>query len=503
MATYDFEGKYTLPLVYDTLDSSNNELDPTCSFVANFTCDSVSYKGIYFENADLYYQQSSDDVKVKVFDWTTNAWVLPKYRSIDFGTKQTITISSTNENIFIFLGLHFINYNTSSDIVNDNETTLRYGEQIDLVDAKRSGYDFVGWYGNSLYTGDKITQISSLSLSSNDVNINLYAKWYEPPRTLKRAFTNYFQDILNQYWKSITTDNENRFSVNCDFESDNGAFLLRKDTGQLVLNNDFDFVKYIPVAVGSFNGELAEIPNKYILDTIIPIEMLVPVDLVEQVVYVLESVQNNLNAKPITLRAIHLSTSNTDITGVLNFNIPDADEFQIIDGINAKIVSFQIVSTFTIGMFYGNSIKYELSLDGGTNYTEIVKITPKSIRESTPYSDQIIGGQIVQSTEATNTWSQTFSMIVNKNDSSFKYLLVLTDFTTDKLDFTNSSTTKATLDALLGNIYFRKTYTFSSTDIIVGAKPVIITSLSYTDDYGEFITIDLALADKMEVGSLT
>lgn len=414
----------------------------------------------------------------------------------------TMTISDaeyawlTNNAIYLDQ-VYTITYNNIvSGDTNNNQSTYKMEDGvIVLQDAYRFGYDFLGWYSDSGFT----TQVTEIQCVSRQ-NVTLYAKWYEEPRTLKQAFTLYFNKELNDYWKAITADTLDKFSVNCDYENDNGAFYLRQDTGQLVLNNHFDFEKYIPVAVGSFNGELAELPNQYIVDTVIPIQMLVPVDLVKDVIGVLELLQNNLNAKPITLRAKHLSNLNTDIVGVLNFNIPDDDEFQIIDGINAKIIAFQMVSTFTKNLFYGNSIKYELSFDDGTNWIDIVKITPSSGVENATYSDQYIGDERVKVTPTISTWTQLFSVLINKSENILRYLLPLTDFTLDQLTLNNNAIpNNHKIMDMLGNIKFRKTYTFASDEVFVGTKDVIITNLSYADEYGDFITLSLTLADKMPI----
>ena len=384
--------------------------------------------------------------------------------------------------------------NGTTDNPNPTEYTVR-DQIIYLQPDVKFGYEFQGWYSDSSFT----TQVTEI-LCTQRQNITLYAKWYEPPRTLKQAFTLYFNKVLNDYWKDLTSDTLNKFSVQCDYEYDNGAFQLRQDTGQLVLNSNFDFEKYIPVAVGSFNGELAELPNEYIIDSVIPIQMLVPVEQIKDVIGVLELLQNNLNAQPITLRAKHLSNSNVDIVGVLNFNIPDDDEFQMIDGINAKIIAFQMVSTFTKGLFYGNSIKYELSFDNGTNWIEIKKITPSSGVESGTYSDQYIGDERVKSTPTIATWSQLFSVLINRTDNILRYLLPLTDFTLDQLTLNNNAIANDhVIVGMLEQVKFRKTYTFASDEVFVGTKDVVITNKSYTDQYGEFITVSLTLADKMVV----
>lgn len=384
--------------------------------------------------------------------------------------------------------------NGTTDNPNPTEYTVR-NQIIYLQPDVKFGYEFQGWYSDSSFT----TQVTEI-LGTQRQNITLYAKWYEPPRTLKQAFTLYFNKVLNDYWKDLTADTLDKFSVQCDYEYDNGAFQLRQDTGQLVLNSNFDFEKYIPVAVGSFNGELAELPNEYIVDSVIPIQMLVPVEKIKDVIGVLELLQNNLNAQPITLRAKHLTNQNVDIVGVLNFNIPDDDEFQMIDGINAKIIAFQMVSTFTKGLFYGNSIKYELSFDNGTNWLEIKKITPSSGVENGTYSDQYIGDERVKSTPTIATWSQLFSVLINRTDNVLRYLLPLTDFTLDQLTLNNNAIANDhAIVGMLEQVKFRKTYTFSSNEVFVGTKDVVITNINYTDTYGEFITVSLTLADKMVI----
>lgn len=415
----------------------------------------------------------------------------------------TMTISDTEYAWFLangqFIEEYTITYNNIiTGDTNDNPSSYTIEDiRIVLNDAERFGYEFQGWYSDNTFE----TQVTEI-LCTQRQNITLYAKWYEPPRTLKQAFTLYFNKVLNDYWKDLTADTLDKFSVQCDYEYDNGAFQLRQDTGQLVLNSNFDFEKYIPVAVGSFNGELAELPNEYIVDSVIPIQMLVPVEKIKDVIGVLELLQNNLNAQPITLRAKHLTNENVDIIGVLNFNIPDDDEFQIVDGINAKIIAFQMVSTFTKGLFYGNSIKYELSFDNGDTWLEIKKITPSSGVENGTYSDQYIGDERVKSTPTIATWSQLFSVLINRTDNVLRYLLPLTDFTLDQLTLNgNAIANDHAIVGMLEQVKFRKTYTFSSNEVFVGTKDVVITNMSYTDQYGEFITVSLTLADKMVIPS--
>lgn len=72
----------------------------------------------------------------------------------------------------------------NADFTGANEADLpathTYGQQTDLVDATKSGYNFLGWFTTSDCSGSAITQLGATEYTGN---ITLYAKWEEIPTT--------------------------------------------------------------------------------------------------------------------------------------------------------------------------------------------------------------------------------------------------------------------------------------------------------------------------------
>jgi len=488
----DLSGNYFFDdLTYDAYFSQNIDFvlfqDPTIS-VTRIKKAQNSYSLYYWINGTMTEVYNND------------GWVDSKYQLISFTIEQSV-IDSAAEHLKKIIYFNWnINYVLNgTNITNPNPSTFTIADTpiLKLEEPTRYGYEFKGWYYDSGFTLP-VDEILTMSTTSD---YTFYAKWYEPVRTLKQAFALYLNKTLNDYWKALTLDDLNKFSVQCDFSRDDGNFYLNRENGTLVLNDLSILEKYIPVAVPSFNGELVEMPDEFLLDAIIPIEMLVPIDLLDIVVQILEKFQNEVNAKPIVLRARYQENSNTDIQAVFTFNIPDTDAFETLNGINAKIITLQLASMFTREMIYGNDIEYYLSFNGDSadDYIQIKKISPSSSLTTTLYSDQVITENRVQASETTNTWVQTFSLIVRKDNAILSDLIPLVDFESSQL-YNSSDNSSATLTLTgLDNMYFKKVYKSKG---VYGKKPVIASSIAYSDAYGDFITITLSLSDKMVVGGL-
>lgn len=104
----------------------------------------------------------------KFIGWYTN--------SSFTGSKLTqISNNTGNLNVYAkFSQIYNITYKDgSNNIVTSNPTSYTYEDNITLLnDVSKLGYCFKGWYENSSFTGDKITQISN-----NTGNLTLYAKF--------------------------------------------------------------------------------------------------------------------------------------------------------------------------------------------------------------------------------------------------------------------------------------------------------------------------------------
>ena len=245
--------------------------------------------------------------------------------------------------------------------------------------------------------------------------------------TLKQAICEYLQEQLNNEWvnlKGIGSDKP--FVFTTDFTYDTGDMTLFDENGNPIFTKYNSFERYIPCSVFSIIGDRVAIPNIQILDTIIPIEMLVDNGKLDDVLICLETFQDNINAKPIVLTAFYKG-QDVEYNIIMTFNMPDDDTFRNIQGMNAKIVDFQISALVTTEVYFGNSITYELSLDNGNTFTPLIRTDNSNSRVVENHTQQIINDDFSKATPKFNVWGMPITAIISKN-TPLKDLIVLTDF---------------------------------------------------------------------------
>ena len=245
--------------------------------------------------------------------------------------------------------------------------------------------------------------------------------------TLKQAICEYLQEQLNNEWvnlKGIGSDKP--FVFTTDFTYDTGDMTLFDENGNPIFTKYNSFERYIPCSVFSIIGDRVSIPNIQILDTIIPIEMLVDNGKLDDVLICLETFQDNINAKPIVLTAFYKG-QDVEYNIIMTFNMPDDDTFRNIQGMNAKIVDFQISALVTTEVYFGNSITYELSLDNGNTFTPLIRTDNSNSRVVENHTQQIINDDFSKATPKFNVWGMPITAIISKN-TPLKDLIVLTDF---------------------------------------------------------------------------
>lgn len=300
---------------------------------------------------------------------------------------------------------------------------------------------------------------------------------------IKVAITNYLQQQFNDIYQEVYGVNAERpFVFNCDFVRDDGNFRLYDSNGNLVLDQYHNEVKYIPCSVYSIIADRVEIPNIQILDATIPIEIFASEDRLEEVLLVLSLFQDRINGVPFTISADYQGSTET-YNILMTFNLPDDDDFLIFNGINGKLINFQISANISVDIIYGNAIQYSLSIDGGNTFTDIVKIKPTSLLAIDTYSDQQINGERVKSTPKTATWSLTTQAIVKKN-SDLRKLIYYID-----IPYGDMQDIYYTLE----NAYLKTTYDFTNLPII---KP---NSEQY---YIENSTLDISKGFRVKIQDL-
>lgn len=232
---------------------------------------------------------------------------------------------------------------------------------------------------------------------------------------LKRAITEYLSQQLNDiYQEKYGSSAERPFVFECDFTRDDGNFVLFDENGRIILDQYLNYIKYIPCSVYSLIADMIEIPNLQILDALVPIEMFVDNQRLDMAMSILALFQQRINGVPFTLTADYQGTTQT-CNIIMNFNLPTDDDFQIIDGINGKVIDFQISASITFDVIFGNSIQYELSIDGGNTFEPLIKTNPSENFVISPYTDQIINDDRTKDLPKVATWSLSLSAIVKQN----------------------------------------------------------------------------------------
>lgn len=287
--------------------------------------------------------------------------------------------------------------------------------------------------------------------------------------TLKRAFTNYLNESINAIYQDINGKTAERpFIFETDYTRNDGEFIMYDDNGHIVIDDKLNFLKFIPCSVLSIIADRVEIPDIQILDAIIPIEMFVTNDKLEEVMTILSLFQDKMNAKPITLKADYQGQENVIYTVVCSFNLPDDDAFTLFNGINGKLINFQIKANITKDVIFGNDIEYFLTIDNGVTYTKLPKYDTQASKNIAEYSDQKINSQDTTSLPKSSIWTLTTNAIVKKG-SPLEDLILLTDLPINLFD-----------ENYFDNCYLKTEYVFKES--ILPNKNIDFnnTSTSYT-----------------------
>ena len=232
---------------------------------------------------------------------------------------------------------------------------------------------------------------------------------------LKKAITLFLSKELNDIYQDIHgLTAERPFVFECDFTRDNGDFMLFDESGKLVIDQYLNYIKYIPCSVYSLIADMIEIPNLQVLDALVPIEMFVDNQRLEETMRILSMFQQEINGKPFQLAADYQGVTQT-CNVIFTFNLPSDDDFQIFDGINGKIIDFQISANIAFDVIFGNSIQYELSIDDLETFEPLIKTNPSETLVLTPYSDQIINDDRTRDLPKMATWTLSLNAIVKKD----------------------------------------------------------------------------------------
>ena len=283
---------------------------------------------------------------------------------------------------------------------------------------------------------------------------------------LKRAITQFLSKSLNDtYQQEYGTTAERPFVFECDFTRDDGNFMLFDESGKLVIDQYLNYVKYIPCSVYSLIADMIEIPNLQVLDALVPIEMFVDNQRLEMAMEILSLFQQKINGVPFQLEADYQGqTQNCNI--IMTFNLPSDDDFQIFDGINGKVIDFQISANITFGVVFGNSIQYELSIDNGETFEPIIKTNPNEVFVLSPYTDQIINDDRTRDLSKVASWSLSVNAIVKAN-SILEDLVLFSTIPYKYLEFGNLLE-----KAYLKTYFYFKKEIHSPIDIISGGGNV-------------------------------
>lgn len=307
-------------------------------------------------------------------------------------------------------------------------------------------------------------------------------------QTLKKALSDLLREKLNECYKNITGSDIDMFKIEYNWYYDGNNFNQYDENGKSVLDQYNHNIKYIPTALQSIIGEREEIPDIYINDITVPISMLVfDLELLDELELVLNYFSNQTVGQIFDLN-IQVDDKNSETYKfTFTIDLPDFDNFEQFQGENAKAVVFQLDGTLTQGdLVYGNDIDYELSIDGGLTFEKLVRFEPSSTRHFNAFTSQQINGISQQSFEQDNLWSLVLNVLVlGDNSCTLKLLPFVDERDYKKLGYT--------ID-YLDNLKIKIKYNRLTLELI---KDVIITDMSYSASYGDYMIIQLRFLDKI------
>ncbi len=312
-------------------------------------------------------------------------------------------------------------------------------------------------------------------------------------KTLKNALSELLSDKLNQCYKEITKSDVDMFKVEYNWYYDGNNFNQYDSNGNVILDEYNHNIKYIPTALQSIIGEREEIPNVYINDITVPISMLVfDLDLLNTLELVLNYFSNQTVGQVFDID-IQVDDENIETYQfTFTIDLPDFDNFEQFQGENAKAVVFQLDGTLTQGdLVYGNDIEYELSIDNGVTYEKLIRFEPSSTRHFNTFTDQKIGDLQQESIEQDTLWSLILSVLVIENSNVQKLLPYADERDYIKLGYIEDYLDKLKLKITYNNI-------LKETDNLPLSieKSIILSDISYSPSYGDFLTVYLRFLDK-------
>lgn len=313
--------------------------------------------------------------------------------------------------------------------------------------------------------------------------------------TIKNAIRDWLQVKMNECYKTVTNDTIDMFKFETNWVYEGNLFKQYDPTTGRIIKDQFDNpIKYIPCAVQSITGERREIPNTYIADVSIPIAMLIfDLDSLSSVEATLTYFNDQTIGEVFNIQALY---NNVETTYQFSFSmdLPDFDDFMVMQGENAKAVVFQLNGVITQNVEYGNELEYELSIDSGTTFERLLKSENTNTRIFNFGSDQRLGGYEQRAIEDDSVWTLNLSIIVqkaNNNVRSISSQLIPFIYERDYTKIKKNGVQVYQQDPL--NRLKLKIITSGIDDII---KDVILANISCSANYGDYVILTLTFRDK-------
>ena len=304
-------------------------------------------------------------------------------------------------------------------------------------------------------------------------------------QTIKNAITKLLDEKINWCYQEITKNTDKIFKFNDNYFSEQNNFKQYDNNGNLIIDEYRKSVKFIPCSVDSIVGSRNLMPDVFLSTINVPITMLVNVEDLDMVEEVLIYFSDITNGQIYNLQAL-FNNKLSNFAFSFSVDLPDMDNFSVLQGINAKTIGFMISGQLSANLFYNNNIEYYMSLDGGENYEKLSLLSAGSARVNNLFGDQLIGEENVKHVEVESSWTKTLSFITKQ--SRFYLDLILS------IEEKNENIYK------LNNVKFKTVINFNidgndnKQEII---KNVIISEIGYSGNYGSVVGIGLTLKEKM------
>lgn len=304
-------------------------------------------------------------------------------------------------------------------------------------------------------------------------------------QTIKNAIADFLYEQINSCYKEVTKNTDMIFKFNTNFVAEHNNFKQYDSKNNLIIDGYRKPVKYIPCSVDSIIGSRNLLPDIFFSTVNVPITMLVDVEDLDMVEEVLTYFSDITNGKLYTLKAL-FNNEITNFSFSFSVDLPDMDNFAVLQGRNAKSIGFMISGQLTAGILYNNNISYEISLDGGQTYEKVSLLSGGTARVNNLFSDQIIGGDSTKGVETDSTWTKTLSFISKENQFY--------------LDLITSIEDRSVAYYKLDNMKFK---TIIKADFIEDGKTlqfikdVVVSDIGYSGDYGRILGIAMTLKEKL------